>query len=176
MPLTHLKVERAKPKEKQYKLADERGMYLLVHPKGGKWWRFDYRYGGKRKTLSLGIYPDVSIFSICSTQYTSNRYGSSSLLKLMVSCFRSSHQSSWANAGTDVMAQKHNKEAPNRPVILLNETSSFSNASPIFPTRRFHILVHTSCIQQNTLYPFSFAVGTMGIKKSVNHSRRLFIA
>ena len=61
MPLTHLKVERAKPKEKQYKLADERGMYLLVHPKGGKWWRLDYRYQGKRKTLSLGIYPDVSI-------------------------------------------------------------------------------------------------------------------
>ena len=61
MPLTHLKVERAKPKEKQYKLADERGMYLLIHPKGGKWWRLDYRYQGKRKTLSLGIYPDVSI-------------------------------------------------------------------------------------------------------------------
>ena len=61
MPLTHLKVERAKPKEKQYKLADERGMYLLIHPKGGKWWRLDYRYQGKRKTLSLGTYPDVSI-------------------------------------------------------------------------------------------------------------------
>ncbi len=38
MPLTNLKVDKAKPKEKQYKLADERGMYLLVHPKGGKWW------------------------------------------------------------------------------------------------------------------------------------------
>ena len=61
MPLTNLKVDKAKPKEKQYKLADERGMYLLIHPKGGKWWRLDYRYQGKRKTLSLGIYPDVSI-------------------------------------------------------------------------------------------------------------------
>ena len=61
MPLTRLAVERAKPKEKQYKLADEWGMYLLVHPKGGKWWRLDYRYQGKRKTLSLGTYPDVSI-------------------------------------------------------------------------------------------------------------------
>ena len=39
MPLTNLKVDKAKPKEKQYKLADERGMYLLVYPKGGKWWR-----------------------------------------------------------------------------------------------------------------------------------------
>ena len=38
MSLTNLKVDKAKPKAKQYKLADERGMYLLVHPKGGKWW------------------------------------------------------------------------------------------------------------------------------------------
>jgi integrase len=61
MPLTNLKVEKAKPKEKQYKLADERGMYLLIHPKGGKWWRLDYRFQGKRKTLSLGTVPDVSL-------------------------------------------------------------------------------------------------------------------
>jgi hypothetical protein len=61
MPLTNLKVNKAKPKEKPYKLADERGMYLLVHPKGGKWWRLDYRFQGKRKTLSLGTVPDVSL-------------------------------------------------------------------------------------------------------------------
>ena len=61
MPLTNLKVTKAKPKEKPYKLADERGMYLLVHPKGGKWWRLDYRFQGKRKTLSLGTVPDVSL-------------------------------------------------------------------------------------------------------------------
>ena len=61
MPLTNLKVNKAKPKEKPYKLADERGMYLLVHPKGGKWWRLDYRFQGRRKTLSLGTVPDVSL-------------------------------------------------------------------------------------------------------------------
>ena len=61
MPLTNLKVTKAKPKEKPYKLADERGMYLLVQPKGGKWWRLDYRFQGKRKTLSLGTVPDVSL-------------------------------------------------------------------------------------------------------------------
>ena len=61
MPLTNLKVTKAKPKEKPYKLTDERGMYLLVHPKGGKWWRLDYRFQGKRKTLSLGTVPDVSL-------------------------------------------------------------------------------------------------------------------
>ena len=47
MALTKLKTNRAKPKDKQYKLADERGMYLLVHPKGGKYWRFDYRIEGR---------------------------------------------------------------------------------------------------------------------------------
>ena len=47
MALTNLKTNRAKPKDKQYKLADERGMYLLVHPKGGKYWRFDYRIDGR---------------------------------------------------------------------------------------------------------------------------------
>jgi integrase len=61
MALTTLRVERAKAQEKQYKLSDERGMYLLVHPKGGKWWRLDYRYQGKRKTLALGTYPVTSL-------------------------------------------------------------------------------------------------------------------
>ena len=51
MSLTNLKVNKAKPKDKQYKLADERGMYLLVHPKGGKYWRLDYRIEGRRKIL-----------------------------------------------------------------------------------------------------------------------------
>ncbi|MGH8111441.1 MAG: tyrosine-type recombinase/integrase, partial [Rhodanobacteraceae bacterium] len=56
-------VANAKPQGKPYKLADERGMYLLVKPEGGRLWRFDYRrpVSGKRNTLSLGVYPDVSL-------------------------------------------------------------------------------------------------------------------
>ncbi|MGH8508004.1 MAG: tyrosine-type recombinase/integrase, partial [Gammaproteobacteria bacterium] len=42
------------------KLAGEKGLYLLVKL-AGKYWRFDYRFGGKRKTLALGVYPDVSL-------------------------------------------------------------------------------------------------------------------
>ncbi|MDZ4150789.1 tyrosine-type recombinase/integrase, partial [Methylicorpusculum sp.] len=61
MPLSDVKVRTAKCKDKAYKLADEKGMYLLVTASGGKLWRFDYRYLGKRKTLSLGSYPDVSL-------------------------------------------------------------------------------------------------------------------
>lgn len=61
MSLTSLVVTKAKPREKQYKLADERGLYLLVTPSGGRYWRLDYSFGGKRKTLSLGVFPDVSL-------------------------------------------------------------------------------------------------------------------
>ena len=37
------------------------GLYLLIKPNGAKWWRFDYTFSGKRKTLSLGVYPDVTL-------------------------------------------------------------------------------------------------------------------
>ena len=57
MPLTDVAIRSAKPGKKPVKLSDERGLYLLVNPSGGKWWRFDYRYAGSRKTLSLGVYP-----------------------------------------------------------------------------------------------------------------------
>jgi len=54
-------VVKSKPKAKQYKLADSGGMYLLIYPSGGNYWRYDYRYGGKRKTLALGVFPDISL-------------------------------------------------------------------------------------------------------------------
>ena len=60
MPLTDTAIRNAKPKDKQYKLSDERGLYLLVL-KSGKYFRWDYRFMGKRKTLALGVYPDVSL-------------------------------------------------------------------------------------------------------------------
>lgn len=44
-----------------YKLSDEKGLYLFIQPSGGRLWRFDYRFDGKRKTLALGAYPDVSL-------------------------------------------------------------------------------------------------------------------
>lgn len=61
MPLNDVAVRQAKPAEKARKIADERGLYLFVQPTGGKLWRLDYRIDGKRKTLSLGAYPDVSL-------------------------------------------------------------------------------------------------------------------
>ena len=61
MPRTALGAKNAKPKDKPYKLADEKGLYLVVTPSGGRLWRFDYRHGEKRKTLALGKWPDVEL-------------------------------------------------------------------------------------------------------------------
>ncbi|MBT6661806.1 MAG: DUF4102 domain-containing protein [Nitrospina sp.] len=59
MPLTDTAIHKTKPKEKTYKLYDERGLYLEVSPSGRKWWRLKYRFNGKEKRLSLGVYSDV---------------------------------------------------------------------------------------------------------------------
>jgi integrase len=61
MPLTDTSVRNAKPESAAIKKFDERGLFLLVTPSGGKWWRFKYRLEGKEKLLSLGVYPDVSL-------------------------------------------------------------------------------------------------------------------
>lgn len=61
MPLTDTAIRNAKPGAKPIKLFDERGLHLELSPAGGKWWRLKYRFGGKEKRLSLGVYPDVSL-------------------------------------------------------------------------------------------------------------------
>ena len=59
--LTDTQVRSARPAGRPQKLADARGLYLLVTPGGGKYWRHDYTFNGKRRTLAFGIYPDVSL-------------------------------------------------------------------------------------------------------------------
>jgi hypothetical protein len=60
MPLTNLAINKAPLQDKPYKLSDEKGLYLLIN-KVGKYWRYDYRFEGKRKTMALGIYPEISL-------------------------------------------------------------------------------------------------------------------
>jgi integrase len=59
--LTDKAVKNVKPKERPFKLMDERGLFLLVNPNGSKLWRFRYRFNDKEKLLALGSYPDVSL-------------------------------------------------------------------------------------------------------------------
>jgi len=59
--LTATGIKQVKPAGKAMKMADGDGLYLLVKPNGLKYWRYDYRYNDKRKTLSIGVYPDLSL-------------------------------------------------------------------------------------------------------------------
>jgi len=61
MALTEIACKKAAPRDKDYKLADGNGMYLLVSTNGSKYWRWKYRYLGKEKVLALGIYPEVGL-------------------------------------------------------------------------------------------------------------------
>jgi integrase len=59
--LTDVTIRNTKPVNKDNRLNDGGGLYLLIKPNGAKWWRFDYSIEGKRKTLSLGVYPVVGL-------------------------------------------------------------------------------------------------------------------
>ena len=61
MPLTATAIRHAKSGNKTRKMFDGGGLYLEISPSGGKWWRLKYRFGGKEKRISLGVYPDVSL-------------------------------------------------------------------------------------------------------------------
>ena len=59
--LSDTRVRTAKARERPYKLFDERGLFLLVTPAGGRLWRLRYRMTGVEKLLALGVYPDVPL-------------------------------------------------------------------------------------------------------------------
>jgi hypothetical protein len=61
MPLTDAGIRKAKPGSKAARLFDGRGLYLEISPNGGKWWRLKYRFSGREKRISLGVYPEVSL-------------------------------------------------------------------------------------------------------------------
>lgn len=61
MPLTDIAIRNAKPMPKTVKIFDGGGLFLLISPKGGKWWRLQYRFAGKPNTLSMGTYPDIGL-------------------------------------------------------------------------------------------------------------------
>ena len=61
MALTDTAIRNAKALEKQFRMADDKGLTLLIKPSGGKYWRFRYRFGGKEKEISFGVYPEVPL-------------------------------------------------------------------------------------------------------------------
>jgi hypothetical protein len=62
MALNDTRIRKSKkPEAAPYKLSDGGGLFLLVNTNGSRWWRYSYRFDGKQKTISLGVYPDVSL-------------------------------------------------------------------------------------------------------------------
>ena len=61
MGLTAVAFKAAKGRDRQYKLADSDGLYLLVLPSGGRYWRMNYRHLGKYRTLAFGVWPEVEL-------------------------------------------------------------------------------------------------------------------
>jgi integrase len=73
MPLTDTRLRALKPKDKPYKVTDERGLYVEVTPTGSKLWRFRYRIGGAQKKLCIGSYPDISLKQARDAAYEARR-------------------------------------------------------------------------------------------------------
>lgn len=61
MALTDVQIRSLKPKLKPFRVSDTFGLYLVVQPTGGKLWRYDYQLHGKRRTLSIGPYPEITL-------------------------------------------------------------------------------------------------------------------
>src|SRR4051812_27737983 len=61
MALTDLEIRQANPRDREWKLTDGSGLYLLVRPNGSKLWRFKYRALGKEQKLSFGRYPEIGL-------------------------------------------------------------------------------------------------------------------
>ena len=59
--LTVTAIKNVKPSKKAKRLFDGGGLYLEVSPSGGKWWRLKYRFAGKEKRISLGVFPAISL-------------------------------------------------------------------------------------------------------------------
>lgn len=66
MPLNDMQIRRAKPETKAYILGDGQGLSLLIEPNGSKSWRFRYRFAGKPKMISPGVYPTITLADVSS--------------------------------------------------------------------------------------------------------------
>ncbi len=73
MSLTYIIVKNTKPKDKTFKLFDEKGLFLLVHKNGSKYWQQKYRVDGKERILSFGVYPEASLKEARNKRYEARK-------------------------------------------------------------------------------------------------------
>jgi integrase len=115
MPLTDVAIRRIKLKAKPYKVYDGGGLFLWVQPNGGKWWRYEYRFLGKRKLLALGTYPEVSLAEA-----------------------RECHQEARKNVAANIDPNEAKKETKRN--LLINAENSFESIAREWHANRCNIL------------------------------------
>ena len=123
MPLTSTTIKNAKSEAKPRKLFDERGLFLLVKPNGGKLWRFKYRFDGKEKLLSLGVYPDVSL-----KDARDRRDEARKLVPMALTLAQTAKLKSWQGVAATVLKSWHGNGTPNTPQTGLPITGAASFA------------------------------------------------
>jgi integrase len=106
MALTDVAAKQALPKDKDYKLSVEKGLYLLVKTNGAKYWRMKYRFAGKEKTLALGVYPEVGLKTAkqeCEKARVklANGIDPSQIKQTRKSLLRETHANSFQSVATD---------------------------------------------------------------------------
>jgi|GEM_PF-1480244 len=77
MPLNDMQIRRAKPEAKTYTLGDGQVLSLLIEPNGSKSWRFRYRFAGKPKMISLGVYPTITLADARSHRHVATQQSQS---------------------------------------------------------------------------------------------------
>ena len=82
MALSDTSVCTAKPRDMVYRLSDAHGLYIEVHPSGSRYWRLKYRFAGKEKRLSLGVYPLVSL----ATRARLDRFSAIARRGILIAC------------------------------------------------------------------------------------------
>jgi len=140
MTLTDTRIRTAKPRATAYKLSDGGGMYLLVTPDGARYWRMDYRFAGKRRTLALGVYPVVTLSS-ARTQREQARLllaqgADPSAAKKNVNC-RPANRAIAADAGPDYLNQRVQDWSPCAPTNYSNLSRDFLGLRQKLPIARY---------------------------------------
>ena len=136
MPLSDTAIKNAKPTPgKPFKMPDEKGMYLLVHPNGSKYFRLDYRFEGKRKTLALGVYPDTTLKQSRERLYTAKQQIADGIdpsenKKAIKASKAELAANSFEVIALEWMAKKTQDKSP-RPKRLLNYVMPWIGRKPI---------------------------------------------
>lgn len=109
MPLTDTAIRAAKPSEKPVKLSDDRGLFLLIQPSGGKLWRLNYRIAGKEKKLSIGRYPDVGLITVGRIGRSGSRWRSGGRTILI---HYAAHHGQFSNETSNILTMTHSVWIP----------------------------------------------------------------